>query len=166
MISTDLLNCLDRLLRDVTSTNVPFGGKCVVLAGDFRQTLPITRDHSTITSVRKCLKNFEFWPRFVKIHLTQNMRALPGEIEYQNWSLAGGTDQLPKIENNLISIPNEVLCQTNNIVDEVYGVDPIDPATTGELNRAILCPTNEEAHRVNDQVLRKLLGNTFCLFSF
>jgi hypothetical protein len=48
-------------------------------------------------------------------------------------------------------------------VDEVFGVGPIDFATTGDLNKAILCPTNEEALRVNDQVLRKLIGKNLFL---
>lgn len=38
-----LLEALDRTLRDVTQNNEPFGGKVVLLGGDFRQTLPVIR---------------------------------------------------------------------------------------------------------------------------
>ena len=38
-----LLEALDRTLRDVTQTDRPFGGKVIVLGGDFRQTLPVVR---------------------------------------------------------------------------------------------------------------------------
>ena len=160
MISTDALNTIHNLLVAVTgNVNVPFGGKCVVLAGDFRQTLPITPDKSTITSIQKCLKNYIYWNQFVRIALTQNMRALEGENEFKEWTLRVGDGVEPTIGNGLIQIPNRVMCPPGqNIVDAVYGVGPLDPATTGQLNRAILCPTNEEVFRVNEQVLRKLEG--------
>ena len=35
------LRCIDKLLRDIMKTNVPFGGKVLVISGDFRQTLPV-----------------------------------------------------------------------------------------------------------------------------
>ena len=38
-----LLEALDRTLRDVTQLDQPFGGKVIVLGGDFRQTLPVIR---------------------------------------------------------------------------------------------------------------------------
>ena len=38
-----LLEALDRTLRDITQHDQPFGGKVVVLGGDFRQTLPVIR---------------------------------------------------------------------------------------------------------------------------
>ena len=38
-----LIEALDRGLRDVADADEPFGGKVVVLAGDFRQTLPILK---------------------------------------------------------------------------------------------------------------------------
>ena len=160
MISTDALNTIHNLLVAVTGVrNVPFGGKCVVLAGDFRQTLPITQDKSTITSIRKCLKNYVFWNQFVRIQLNQNMRALPEENEFKEWTLRVGDGVEPTIANGLIQIPNRVICPPGlNIVDAVYGEGPLDPATTDQMNRAILCPTNEEVFRVNEQVLIKLEG--------
>ena len=45
-----------------------------------------------------------------------------------------------------------------DIFDAVYSEGPLNLATTDQLNRAILCPTNEEVFRVNEQVLRKLEG--------
>jgi len=37
------LECVDRTLRDLTSTDRPFGGKVVLFGGDFRQVLPVMR---------------------------------------------------------------------------------------------------------------------------
>ena len=41
MIPGFFLNILDKLLRDLTGINKPFGGKILFLSGDFRQVLPI-----------------------------------------------------------------------------------------------------------------------------
>ena len=43
MAHRHLLEALDRTLRDVLATDEPFGGKVMVLGGDFRQILPVIR---------------------------------------------------------------------------------------------------------------------------
>ena len=35
------LQCIDKLLKEIMNNQEPFGGKIVVLSGDFRQTLPV-----------------------------------------------------------------------------------------------------------------------------
>ena len=41
MVPLAALDCVDRLLRDLTGDSRPFGGKVLVLGGDFRQLLPV-----------------------------------------------------------------------------------------------------------------------------
>ena len=41
MVPLAALDCVDRLLRDLTGDARPFGGKVFVLGGDFRQLLPV-----------------------------------------------------------------------------------------------------------------------------
>ena len=43
MAHRHLLEALDRTLRDVVGSDQPFGGKVLVLGGDFRQILPVIR---------------------------------------------------------------------------------------------------------------------------
>jgi hypothetical protein len=38
------LECVDRSLQDILQVDRPFGGKLLVMSGDFRQTLPIDRN--------------------------------------------------------------------------------------------------------------------------
>jgi hypothetical protein len=41
MVPLPALDCVERLLRDVSGNDMPFGGKVLVLGGDFRQILPV-----------------------------------------------------------------------------------------------------------------------------
>ena len=56
-----LIEALDRGLRDVADADEPFGGKVVVLAGDFRQTLPILKLASRPQIVNVTLKKSQLW---------------------------------------------------------------------------------------------------------
>ncbi|GBO34032.1 hypothetical protein AVEN_263275-1 [Araneus ventricosus] len=40
MLTKDGLRCIDSLLRDLMNNDKPFGGKVIIIGGDFRQTLP------------------------------------------------------------------------------------------------------------------------------
>ena len=41
MMSRYVYEAVDRTFRDITGIEVPFGGKLIVLGGDFRQVLPV-----------------------------------------------------------------------------------------------------------------------------
>ena len=46
MIHKHVLECLHKTLCDLTGSPLPFGGKVILLGGDFRQVLPVIR-HAT-----------------------------------------------------------------------------------------------------------------------
>ncbi|GBN87293.1 hypothetical protein AVEN_145954-1 [Araneus ventricosus] len=41
MLTKDGLRCIDSLLRYLMNNDKPFGGKVIIIGGDFRQTLPV-----------------------------------------------------------------------------------------------------------------------------
>ena len=51
------------------------GGVTVVLAGDFRQTLPVIPKGTKADELRACLKTSYLWTHVIKLHLSVNMRA-------------------------------------------------------------------------------------------
>ncbi|XP_058189501.1 uncharacterized protein LOC131307104 [Rhododendron vialii] len=51
MAKKQAIEALDNLLRDITDSDVLFGGKVVVLGGDFRQVLPVIPREQTLHSV-------------------------------------------------------------------------------------------------------------------
>ena len=56
-----LIEALDIGLKELTDSDEPFGGKVVVLAGDFRQTLPILKLASRPQIVDMTLKKSPLW---------------------------------------------------------------------------------------------------------
>jgi hypothetical protein len=56
MAHRHLIEALDTGLQDITKNHNAFGGKIIVFAGDFRQTLPIVKLGSRAQIVNACLK--------------------------------------------------------------------------------------------------------------
>ena len=58
MKSNHSLNAIDLILHKVMKKpNVPFGGKVLLLAGDFRQCLPVVRNGNRVKVVESTIKN-------------------------------------------------------------------------------------------------------------
>ena len=66
---------LDRTLQDMKDCKHLMGGVTVVLAGDFRQTLPVVPKGTRADELKSCLKNSYIWNFLKKMKLTTNMRA-------------------------------------------------------------------------------------------
>jgi hypothetical protein len=70
---------LDRTMRDILSKHnpanamLPFGGKPVVLGGDFRQILPVVRKGSQSAVVGASITNSKLWQHVVLLKLHINM---------------------------------------------------------------------------------------------
>lgn len=56
MLSSKVLRYIDRLLRDVCANDKPFGGKILILGGDWKQLAPVvehgTREDQVNDSIR------------------------------------------------------------------------------------------------------------------
>ena len=71
---------IDRTMQDIRKKSSPFGGLGVLLAGDWRQILPVVRLGSRPDIVDARLKSSYLWQIVTRLQLTQNMRAkLRGE---------------------------------------------------------------------------------------
>ena len=68
-----VLKLIDRLLRDLCDENYkrkPFGGKTILLCGDFRQILPVIPHESRGTLIENCVTSWQEFSYFHKITLT------------------------------------------------------------------------------------------------
>ena len=67
-----VIETVDHTLRD--QKNMSFGGKLIVLGGDFRQILPVVTKGSRVDIVAASLSRSHFWPHYHVMHLRINMR--------------------------------------------------------------------------------------------
>ncbi|KAH0767208.1 hypothetical protein KY285_003079 [Solanum tuberosum] len=75
MAKRRMIEVLDLLLKDLINTNVLFGGKVIVLGGDFRQTLPVVQYIKKEDFIAQSLLYSTIWNELEKFHLSENMRA-------------------------------------------------------------------------------------------
>ena len=64
MIPTHALDAIDRCLQDITGNNECFGGKVMLLGGDFRQVLPVVPRATETVVIDTCLKKSILWQHF------------------------------------------------------------------------------------------------------
>ena len=101
MIPKHAIEAIDRMLRDITNSNVPFAGKVILLGGDFRQTLPVVKRARPAEVIEVCLKSSYIWPLVQIFHLVANMRAGEGERDFSEFLLELGSGQLPVKQTEL-----------------------------------------------------------------
>ena len=157
------LKAVDRLLRDITRVDAPFGGKFMFLGGDFRQVLPVIPKASREHIVNSSLKNSLLWRHFQQFHLVTNMRATR-DVHYRafaEWLLRIGDGREPSNENDQITLPPEVHLPSNTLQEMVDATFPQGPNGDPQYmaKRCCLTPKNINSHVINDLVLQKLPGN-------
>ena len=74
MLHRHAFEAVDRSMRDIMHTDALFGGKVVVLGGDFRQTPPIVRRGGKDAVVKASLRRSRLYPLLQRLPLTVNMR--------------------------------------------------------------------------------------------
>ncbi|MDE5107124.1 MAG: hypothetical protein O4808_08690, partial [Trichodesmium sp. St17_bin3_1_1] len=89
------LEALDRTFRDLMGNQkVPFGGKIVILAGDFRQCLPVIPGATRAGTVGQCINKSYLWNQFSIYQLSENLRVKASGnrklIDFDNWTLSIG----------------------------------------------------------------------------
>lgn len=68
------LEALERTLQDLRDNRTLFGGAMILLAGDFRQTLPVIPRSTAADEINACLKSSNLWRHVKTLKLTTNMR--------------------------------------------------------------------------------------------
>jgi ATP-dependent DNA helicase PIF1 len=176
---------VDRTLRDILSvddvrnSDIPFGGKPILLGGDFRQVLPVVQgaDHSEI--IRASLLSSRLWAHFTVMRLTVNMRLVrPGMSDQMRSSIATfarwvlgvgeGTVNCPFTLGDThrvgIQVPERYLINGKGskmiaIMEAIY--DDFDNQYSSMpylAARSVVCPTNSVVDDVNSFMVTKVPG--------
>ncbi|XP_030060875.1 uncharacterized protein LOC115471313 [Microcaecilia unicolor] len=164
MAPTMALTAVDTLLKDIMKNDKPFGGKVLLLAGDFRQTLPVVPHGDQTQIIEASIKFNKLWKQFHILKLQHNVRCT--DPEYNKWLLDLANGKLPCLHGfqDVIETPEKHICYTD-IVTAVFG-DKITADTVANFaQKTILCPKNTDADKINDNVLNILEGNTIIYLS-
>ena len=171
-----LLEGLDRTLQDLMDCKEPFGGKVIVLAGDFRQLPTVIPKASRAQIVAASFKKSYLWPKFKVMRLRENMRIQNNGNdaklrEFDQWleNLGDGKIQQIEEDDSFIALPEELCVKIdenqveesrNNAIDFTFGDITTKSALPEWLefvaSRAILATTNEYVDDINNICLSKL----------
>lgn len=107
MTSKSCFEVVDKLLRDFTDRDEPFGGKVVVFGGDFRQILPVVRGGGIAETVDACLKKSSLWESIMTLPLTENMRVKTAPNPASAMELAEFSEFLPSVGEGRYAVNEE-----------------------------------------------------------
>ena len=122
MAPKNALKAIDHLLQKIMNNNIPYGGKTILLGGDFRQVTPVIPKVSKAKILENSIKKIII-SQFQLIKLTTNMRADKDEREFADWLLKIGNNQATNYNQfgeDLIRIPNQLIVK-DDIIDDLYG---------------------------------------------
>lgn len=158
------IEALNRTLQDIRGRNHLMGGVTVLLAGDFRQTLPVVPRGTRADEVKACFKSSILWPNVKILSLRVNMRVhLQHDMmaeEFSKLLLDIGDGKLLEeegrinIPSNLCDVVGDLISLTDKIYPNIHHVE-VDCASWLK-ERAILTPKNDSAKSINNFLLEKL----------
>ncbi|GJR23423.1 DNA helicase [Tanacetum coccineum] len=173
---------LDRTLRDLM--NAPetlFGGKTVVLGGDFRQNLPVKKGAAKQELIHASIAESYLWVHFRICTLKQNMRLLRSALSdderersrvFAKWLLDVGNGEVgePDKDNNedtfWVTVPQQYCINPSEqalseLINFIYDDATLKtPTASAFQEKAIVCPKNDTADAVNAKILSSVEGVT------
>lgn len=145
-------------IRAILNSNRQFGGKLILVAGDFRQILPVVVLDGRVEIIDACLKSSYLWSEFRFFFLTQNLRANANDQNHANFLtfLNRIGDGLFTVNDRPIEhevrIPREMLSGAGNFnefVDDVFPRFRENQNMMDYGSTAILASTNNDVDEIN-----------------
>ncbi|KAG5542824.1 hypothetical protein RHGRI_015805 [Rhododendron griersonianum] len=165
MAKRQSIEALDNLLRDITDVDKLFGGKVVVLGGDFRQVLPVIPKGTREECIDASLVRSQIWSSLEKITLTENMRAKT-DPAFSSYLLRVGNGEEPSNSNDEITIPplmtialDPKITPMEQLINFVFpDLRCYFAGTMPTTQSAILAPTNESVNQTNELLINRFPG--------
>lgn len=160
---------LDRTMRDICGDDKhPFGGKTVILGGDFRQTLPVVPGGSQEQIVSLSLPRSYLWQSIEILTLHNNMRLLNGNLTnssrneeqaFADWLLTVGRGDGISADGTIPFDPRMRVDSCDTLITSIYPhLDENVPPPRYFLDRIILAPRNTDVDDLNATMLEKMPG--------
>lgn len=158
MANRAVLACVDETCRRIMQSPLPFGGKVIVLLGDFRQTCPVIRKGTKAEVINASISHSAIWPMFTIHHLITPIR------NAEDPAFAAFVDAIGDGGGPDISFQGlQHATSRPDLIEFVFPQDIIvDPVFC--LRRCILAPTNSQVDAYNLAILNLLPSNPrlFC----
>ncbi|XP_012830408.1 PREDICTED: ATP-dependent DNA helicase PIF1-like [Erythranthe guttata] len=165
---------LDKTMKSIHDSDMPFGGKVVVLGGDFRKILPVVLKASRQDIVHATINSSPLWRQCKVMKLNKNMRlesssssANANKIrEFADWIFRIGNGDAGEVIDGdaTTEIPDDMLIRNSadpflDLIEFVYP-NLVTNLFTPEYfeGRVILAPTNESVGFVNGHFLSIITG--------
>ncbi|KAK7282459.1 hypothetical protein RIF29_11258 [Crotalaria pallida] len=161
-------------VEDYEAYMKPFGGKSVVLEGDFRQILPVVPSGSRSDIVFSTINSSYLWDSCKIYTLSRNMRLQMSDDPIQREELREFAEWMLKVGDGVLGLPNDgeaeieipdelLLDDFDNPLEAIFDVAFPDIFSNFGYaaylkDRAILAPTLEIVEQVNNFIMNKLPG--------
>ncbi|XP_017469499.1 PREDICTED: uncharacterized protein LOC108361401, partial [Rhagoletis zephyria] len=162
------LEALNFTLKDLRRNNNIFGGLMILLAGDFRQTLPVIPRGTPADELNACLKASPLWNNVKALSLTTNMRVQlqndQSAAQFSKQLLALGNGKVPvDATTGLITLTND-FCRF--VDSQLALIENFFPNISENYQnyawlsqRAILAAKNNDVHALNFTIQSKMDGD-------
>lgn len=158
MLPKYALEIMDSTLQKIMNNNLPFGGKIVLLGGDFKQLLSVLKGGNHNEIIDLSIKRSYLWNLFNKnyYNLSINMRALESEIYFANYLISVGEGSLNDSNDEIDIHPNLKVYYDSNIVEKVFQRIICDKNYDDLANTVILSCRKEDVNELNQKVVNLL----------
>ena len=159
MMDKVMLNIIDNTLRGILPVTderkkIPFGGKVLLLGGDFQQLLPVVEGGGLLEQARASIRFSDLIHLFITLKLTQNMRVFPNQQQFTDLLKQVGTDA---DRSGRFNIPPGMRSRTlEDLIDHIYDNGNVlnNPAQITAC--LLLAPYRRDVDELNDIILRRL----------
>ena len=154
MANRAVLACVEECCRQVMNKPVAFGGKVVILLGDFRQTCPVVPRGTKADVLKACISRSFHWRWFDVAQLITPIRNAE-DPEFASFVDEIGDGAGPRVDLSFLAHTTETAEVISFVYDEAILQNP-----KACLRRCILAPTNAQVDRYNTAVLDLLSSTT------
>ncbi|XP_069167102.1 ATP-dependent DNA helicase pif1-like [Procambarus clarkii] len=153
------LKAPDRSLKDLRGNIRPFGNALILLAGDFRQTLPVIPRSTPADEINACLKYSTFWRHVKTLKLAKNLRVQlqndPSAEIFSHQFLEIGNGNVPvHLTSGRISLRHNfcnLVTSKEELVEKVFPNIQTNYKSHDWLSeRAILTTKNKDVYELNN----------------
>ncbi|KAL0349932.1 UNVERIFIED_CONTAM: ATP-dependent DNA helicase PIF1 [Sesamum radiatum] len=163
MADKKAIETVDRTLREMFGVDLPFGGKIMILGGDFRQVVPVVGGTRS-QAVKASIVESDLWSSIKVLHLVKNIKA-QNDKSFSNFLLRIGNGEERTVEDNMIRIPNSMAIpfegehSIHHLIESTFpdlGSHTYDPEYM--MDRALIIPLNDDVNKLNERMLQAFTG--------